>query len=51
MDKDRIVRAQRDAGLERSGWERRLMSLRPQSYDVGIAISIAVGIAATYTLF
>jgi hypothetical protein len=43
--------AHEDAEAKQSGWERRVRPLRPQSYDMGIAIGIAVGMAAAYTLF
>ncbi len=29
-------------------WEQRIRMLRPQSYDIGIAIAVAVGAVAAY---
>jgi hypothetical protein len=35
------------------GWERRIRATRPQSYDIAIAIALAVaaGMAASYPSF
>ena len=31
-------------------WERRIRNLRPQSYDIALAICVAIGLAAAYPM-
>jgi uncharacterized protein (DUF2062 family) len=32
-------------------FERRIKLLRPQSYDIAVAIAVAIGMAAAYPMF
>jgi len=33
-----------------NSWERRIRALRPQSYDIAVAVAVAVGLAAAFPL-
>jgi hypothetical protein len=33
-----------------ASFERRIKLLRPQSYDIAVAIAVAIGMAASYSL-
>jgi hypothetical protein len=42
----RAGKARKDDRTEKFGWERRFKFLRPQDYDIGLSVSVAVALVA-----